>query len=312
MISVGAYVLLDGRRRALVECEGNGPHTWDICFDDDRTEAAAVPETRLVLDSTQPVRQSRDVVLANVAFLLQKRKGHHQAPDLMWKSDSEGSLGGAVYVGNMYSAADRKILAAHGITHIVNCTADLPCNFRSGGRPGTDGGSAGDGDATKAAIPIKYLRFDAIDVFSGRLSPSTSSAGDSEGSILEFFDPMFRFVDEATEAGGSVLIHCVAGAHRAGTTACAYVMHRDRALTAAAAIAHCKSRRTVIDPGISARLVAKLEGLEAAHAGTAMPMQSWHQQAHAEQPVDLDAEGYKVLAALAAERRSHWGYVSDS
>ena len=53
MISVGAYVLFDGTRRALVESEGDEPRTWDISFDDDDTEAEAVPETRLVLDSTQ-------------------------------------------------------------------------------------------------------------------------------------------------------------------------------------------------------------------------------------------------------------------
>lgn len=36
---------------------------------------------------------------------------------------------------------------------------------------------------------------------------------------------MFDFIDNAIANGGSVLIHCLAGAHRAGTTGCACLVH---------------------------------------------------------------------------------------
>ena len=61
-------------------------------------------------------------------------------------------------------------------------------------------------------------------------------------------------------AGHSVLIHCIAGAHRAGTTGCAYFMHathcgRDEA------IAHCQRQRDVVQPEISDRLMWILKRL---------------------------------------------------
>ena len=45
------------------------------------------------------------------------------------------------------------------------------------------------------------------------------------GSILEFLKPFFDFVDEAVDSGRSVLVHCVAGAHRAATAGCLLLMH---------------------------------------------------------------------------------------
>ena len=42
---------------------------------------------------------------------------------------------------------------------------------------------------------------------------------------LEFTNPMFAFIEEAIAGGESVLVHCLAGAHRAGTTGCACLVH---------------------------------------------------------------------------------------
>ena len=44
-------------------------------------------------------------------------------------------------------------------------------------------------------------------------------------SILEFLKPFFDFVDDAVDSGRSVLVHCVAGAHRAATAGCLLLMH---------------------------------------------------------------------------------------
>ena len=53
-------------------------------------------------------------------------------------------------------------------------------------------------------------------------------------SILHFLKPFFDFVDRAVDSGRSVLVHCVAGAHRAGTAGCLLLMHyhRDHQLAA--------------------------------------------------------------------------------
>ena len=125
---------------------------------------------------------------------------------------------------------------------------------------------------------------------------------------------MFAFVDGAVAAGQSVLIHCVAGAHRAGTTACAYLMHKNRALSASQAIAVCKRRRPVVDPAISNKLVQLLHQLHAAHtkAPATQPQQppalaalTANAAANGSGIVDLDAEGWKILEALSHTPLDH-------
>ena len=71
---------------------------------------------------------------------------------------------------------------------------------------------------------------------------------DSDESVLAFSEPMFQFIEKAISTGkGSVLVHCLAGAHRAGTTGCACLMHF-AALNHKEAIATAKRLRPIIDP----------------------------------------------------------------
>ena len=103
-----------------------------------------------------------------------------------------------IYIGNAQAAQSETILAQHGISRVVNCTDNMP-NFLEG-RPG-----------------FKYLRFDVSNW--GRY------IGSGDNSVRAFTDPLFKFVTESLEGGHSVMVHCLAGAHRAGTTGCACLMH---------------------------------------------------------------------------------------
>ena len=124
-----------------------------------------------------------------------------------------------------------------------------------------------------------------------------------------FFAPVFEFVNTALSKGASVLIHCMAGAHRAGTTACAFVMHKHVGMTARDAIGCCKARRPVVDPGISVRLMQVLKQLQLEHqdtqpgTGSIWPASTTTESGHstpAQQPVDLDLEGKALLLGGAA------------
>ena len=66
--------------------------------------------------------------MAAVAYLVQKNKGHLSIPDEVWR-DTES--GGVVYLGDMRTSSNRALLAKHAITHVVNCTADLPNHFEA-------------------------------------------------------------------------------------------------------------------------------------------------------------------------------------
>jgi hypothetical protein len=129
----------------------------------------------------------------NDNFLLsfsQRRNGadHNPAnfPDLIWQDESSG---GRVYIGNSFTSSSMALLEQHDISCIVNCTRQLKNHFECHGS-------------------YSYLRFDRIDsVF-------------KQGVVLgpEVFEEMFDFIDRAVATGCGVLIHCVAGAHRGGTT----------------------------------------------------------------------------------------------
>ena len=83
----------------------------------------------------------------------------------------------------------------------------------------------------------------------------------THASVHAFADPMFSFIEEHISTGGNVLVHCLAGAHRAGTTGCAVLMHfagMDRVQATKTA----KALRPIIDP--IGQLPVFLERLELA------------------------------------------------
>jgi protein-tyrosine phosphatase len=77
--------------------------------------------------------------------------------------------------------------------------------------------------------------------------------------VFAFFVPVFDFIETATSQGKSVLIHCLAGAHRAGTTGIAFLMHIAD-LSQADATKAAQQLRPIVDPIYSFKdLLALLE-----------------------------------------------------
>lgn len=135
----------------------------------------------------------------------------------------------AIYVGNEQAARSRSILDAAGITHVVNCTENIP-NFHEAGACSA---------STASAIPLTYMRFP--------VSYWPQHVDMSHASVLAFAQQLFDFVDYALSQGGSVLIHCLAGAHRAGTTGVLCLMRHHR-LAPSDAIVLAKKLRPAINP----------------------------------------------------------------
>ncbi len=107
---------------------------------------------------------------------------------------------GVVYVGNNVMAKNEQELRKHNITHIVNCTDSLQNHHY-----GKDS--------------FVYYRFLVS-------SWGTQMKSRDDEAILRFFEPVYEFIQSAVSQGNSVLIHCLAGAHRAGTTGVLYLMRR--------------------------------------------------------------------------------------
>ena len=130
---------------------------------------------------------------------------------------------GVVYVGNANAAENIDILRENNITHVVNCTH------------GT------------GAIPCFHQASGAIQYYVFPISQWWAQVDSTPESVLHFSAPMFKFITDAISSGSSVLVHCLAGAHRAGTTGCACLMHF-AGLDHRAAMATAKRLRPIIDP----------------------------------------------------------------
>lgn len=147
---------------------------------------------------------------------------------------------GTVYVGNATAAENIGILKSNNITHIVNCThggSALPCYHKSSGE-------------------IKYYTFP--------ISEWWKYINATNNSVYVFTDPLFEWIENCISKGESVLVHCLAGAHRAGTTGCAILM-RYADLDVRTAIATAKKLRPIIDPiGQLPQFLQRLEIAQAA------------------------------------------------
>lgn len=114
--------------------------------------------------------------------------------DAIWRHPETGAM---VYVGNQTAARSLVTLQKHQITRVVNCTADLP-NYHA------------------SQEGIEYHRFDV-----SHLAYTSYHRPEMRECILT----MFAFVEKALSEGQSVLVHCLAGAHRAGATGISLLMH---------------------------------------------------------------------------------------
>jgi len=137
-----------------------------------------------------------------------------------------------IYVGNGAAAKDLQLLQGHDITHVVNCTDSIPNHHEK-----------------ESGAPITYFRFDITCHHLAR----------TEKETLSFVQPMLDFISNALDAGKNVMVHCLAGAHRAGTTGIICLMYFAK-LSVKDAKLLAKQCRPIIDPiGDFPSLLARLE-----------------------------------------------------
>ena len=74
-----------------------------------------------------------------------------------------------------------------------------------------------------------------------------------------FFEKYFNLVDQELAMGNTVMVHCLAGAHRAGTSGISLVMYFMN-LSAPQAVGYVRERRPIVDPiGSFPDLLKRLE-----------------------------------------------------
>jgi len=140
--------------------------------------------------------------------------------DAIWRHPQNGAT---LFVGNASMASNREALKTENITRIVNCQDD-------------DGRNYFEGDPQ-----LEYLRFTI-----GRWRTARNVRDGGDGTWT-YWAPLFKFVFQSLNEGHNVFVHCLAGAHRAGTAGIGLLMMLcgwDPAQAEAAA----KQLRPAIDP----------------------------------------------------------------
>jgi predicted protein tyrosine phosphatase len=203
---------------------------------------------------------------ARKLFATQSIKGTlgSQKPNVnpIWRHPHTGA---SVFVGNKeaaYDVAAGGLLESLDISHAVDCRVSSKDRYFSG----DDVLPAG---AERGAVPPRRCRFEIENYWRFCYSAADSQlvAGcpgcdfaratcadathtrllESDRGMQQFFSPLFQWIDDATANGHNVLIHCLAGAHRAGSTAIAFLMYK-HGLDAREATIAAKRCRACIDP----------------------------------------------------------------
>lgn len=144
------------------------------------------------------------------------RRPRYSNIDAIWKHPSDD--GGTVYVGNAQAASDRRTLEERNIVAIVNCQDESSRNYFE------------DDDT------FEYYRFlvTRLSYQATKGRNITWSRNNNDGTTEEQqlflawwgYQKVFEFIQGHIAKGNSVLIHCLAGAHRAGATGTAWLMYQ--------------------------------------------------------------------------------------
>jgi len=161
-------------------------------------------------------KTNRDIINydleAEKVLKLYKNEWNFSSMDCIFK---ENTKGGIIYVGNEDSAKDYEKLKSNNVTHIVNCTDNIQFYHQK---------------------LFNYYRFDISHLVWNNFNKTSD--------IYETISPLFEFINSALENGTSVLVHCLAGAHRAGTTGILCSMHyaNQDEKTATSYVKKCRSQ----------------------------------------------------------------------
>ena len=157
------------------------------------------------------------------------------------------TTGASLYIGNQTAARSESVLVGEKIFHIVNCQDASAANF------------------FEADPRFAYKRFPVSHWW-------REEGVDTHAGVLAFFENgCHAWIADALESGHNVMVHCLAGAHRAGTTGVSFMMREGR-FDATTAIKLAKYQRPIVDPfGQLHELLTRLEAAYAAQGRIPVP-----------------------------------------
>ena len=134
---------------------------------------------------------------------------------ILGQMDSASCILEHLYLGSEWNASNLEELQTNGITHILNVTREID-NFFPG--------------------EFKYKNIRVYD--------------EESTDLLRFFDDTYKFIKEAKDCNGKVLVHCKMGISRSATITICYLM-KEYSKDLNSALQHAKQRRSIVNPNKS-------------------------------------------------------------
>lgn len=166
---------------------------------------------------------------------------------------SHPGTGAKLYIGNQTAARSEAMLVAERVYHVVNCQDTSSANY------------------FEMDERFEYVRFPVAHWW------QTPGVDTHEGVLTFFEDGCHAWIEAKLSAGHNVLVHCLAGAHRAGTTGVSFMMRMGH-FDVRTAILLAKYMRPIVDPFGS--LLELLDRLQAAYEHQGLALVSAHSRAH--------------------------------
>ena len=166
---------------------------------------------------------------------MKKGGQRYRNADAVYKDPESGAK---LYIGNANAARSESFLVGEEIFHIVNCQDVTAANFFEK-----------DERFHYKRFPVSHWR--------------REENVDSPEGVLKFFEEgCHAWIEENLKNGHNVMVHCLAGAHRAGTTGVSFMMRAGK-FDVATAIHLAKFQRPIVDP--FGQLLDLLHRLEASY-----------------------------------------------
>ena len=193
------------------------------------------PRTPMTIDHDWDVEAKELLARLNIETTRKSKVEKYRNADAVYRHPTTGAK---LYIGNMNAARSEAYLMSEEIYHVVNCQDATSRNYFEN-----------DPRFTYVRFPVAHW--------------SRMPGTETPDGVLDFFEKgCHLWIDDKLEQGRNVLIHCLAGAHRAGCTGVSYMMRVGK-FDVATAIHLAKFQRPIVDP--FGQLLDLLHRLEAAY-----------------------------------------------